>query len=200
MSKARVILGGLALLCVPAGIVLIAVAVLRDSEPPERPSPVFATTTTTAVPTGAWLLAPDPSASLTFTPDGAEPQEAAVIDGGIAISDDRVLGGTFAVEVSPETAEAMGATAGDTSGHLVVTDQHSLAGDDAGDEVITARIELGDAGWSVPGQGSFRVVDRDGERVVVVTFEGTAVSPNDAVAPGAPETTVILDATFGPPA
>ena len=68
------------------------------------------------------------------------------------------------------------------------------------DEVITARIELGDAGWSVPGQGSFRVVDRDGERVVVVTFEGTAVSPNDAVAPGAPETTVILDATFGPPA
>lgn len=199
MSKARVILGGLALLCVPAGIVLIAVAVLRDSEPPERPSPVFATTTTTAVPTGAWLLASDPSASLTFTPDGAEPQEAAVIDGGIAISDDRVLGGTFAVEVSPETAEAMGATAGDTSGHLVVTDQHELATEE-GDEVIAARLELGDAGWSVPGRGSFRVVDRAGERVVVVTFSGRAVSPNAAVVSGAPETAVALEAIFGAPA
>lgn len=200
MSKARVILGGLALLCVPAGIVLIAVAVLRDSEPPERPSPVFATTTTTAVPAGAWLLAADPPPSLTFAPQGGAGDDVSVIDGGIAVSEDRVLGGTFALELSPATAEAMGATADDTVGHLVITDEHSLSGDDAGDEVITARLELGDAGWSVPGQGSFRVLDRDGERVVVVRFEGTAVSPNDAVAPGAPETTVVLDATFGPPA
>lgn len=199
MSRARVVLGGVALLCVPVGIVLIAVAVLQDSEPPDRPSPVFATTTSTAVPTGAWLLASEPTPSLLLAPGDDEPTPAAVTGGGIAVSSDTVLGGTFEVELDPQTATAMGAGPTETAGHLVITDQHELTTGD-GDEVITARLELGAAGWSVPGRGAFRAVDRDGDRVIEVTFSGNAVSPNAAVAPGAPETALVLEATFGAPA
>ena len=66
VSRARMILGAVALLCVPAGIVLIAVAVLRENPPPDRPAPAFATTGTTALASGAWLVAADPVPTVTI--------------------------------------------------------------------------------------------------------------------------------------
>ena len=197
MSRARVILGAVALLCVPAGIVLIAVAVLQDNPPSARPRPALATTTSTAVGRGAWLLDDDTTPTVTLGIPAGGSSALEVVDGGIAVDQDRILGGTLEVRADAATAEVLGLPAAEVTGHLVFTDEHDVGTADAAtDEVVQARLDLGGVVWAVPGAGSFVAVD-DGTGIEL-TFVGTAGTGSGDPDP-AGDFEVAASATFGAP-